>query len=138
MSFYHICSIASLIASIVWLVTGCSTIDSRSIKNPGDNQFICVKSGDRLSFEVNEIQPCCRWNAKCDDTDVEVRIDRLPPPQGSSETGKAAVLIRIHRGFDGPSTVNFFSGKCTENKHASSKKFTISLYKRTGDAAFWK
>ena len=45
------------------------------------------------------------------------------------------VRIRIHRGYDGPSAVRFFyksPGKPIK------KEFTITLYRRIGDYAFWE
>ena len=47
----------------------------------------------------------------------------------------AAVRIRIHRGYDGPTAIRFFRKRKGE---PIEKEFTISLFRRTGDFAFWK
>ena len=48
----------------------------------------------------------------------------------------AKVMIRIHRGYDGPSTVTFALKRPGEK--TPEKSFTVTLFRRTGDAAFWR
>ena len=134
----HIRRLTYLFMIMGGLFSGCGTIDSRTIAKPGTNQFVCTKSGDRFTFQIDEPSADCRWSAICEDNDVEVRVDRVPSPAGSFKAGKADVLIRIHRGFDGPSAIKFFCTECKNGKRSKVKEFTISLYKRTGDAALWK
>lgn len=107
-------------------LAGCS-IERHTLSNPGVSQAVRVESGDRLFFELEE-QPGTRWDYICRDHDdnVEVVIDRAER--------KAKVMIRIHRGYDGPSAVNFF----LRRNGAKTRSFTITLFKRTGDCAFWE
>jgi len=117
---------------LVWValllsLVGCST-ERHTITSPGKSQVIRVESGDRFFMTLDE-DPASdgRWSARCDDSDVEVSIEHV--------AGKAKVLIRIHRGYDGPSAVVF---SCKRGSQRPSKTFTITLYKRTGDCAFWE
>ena len=114
-------------AIILPALVGCS-MERHFIASPGTNQAIRVESGDRFFMDLDEETLAgYRWRATCNDPDVEVRIEHEP--------GTAGVTIRIHRGYDGPSAVTFTYGRKGE---APTKKFTITLYKRTGDCAFWE
>ena len=114
-------------AIILPALVGCS-MERHFIASPGTNQAIRVESGDRFFMDLDEETSAgYRWRATCTDPDVEVRIEHEP--------GTAGVTIRIHRGYDGPSAVVFTYGRAGE---APTKKFTITLYKRTGDCAFWE
>ena len=68
------------------------------------------------------------WDFVCDDHDVEVRI--------AHEDRVAKVEVRIHRGYDGPSAITFSCRRARGG--APSRQFTITLFRRTGDAAFWE
>ena len=69
---------------------------------------------------------------------MEVTIDheRGGPDDGFAR--RANVRVRIHRGYDGPSTIRFFCRHCRTGKGARCHPFTLSLFRRTGDAAFWE
>lgn len=121
------------------LLGGCNMVWRRILPDPEKNQVICVEKGERLYFDLDEdVDAGYRWDFACDDRDVEVTIDHEPPAgdaEGSRALGTAEIRIRIHRGYDGPSAIRFFyksRGKSVE------KEFTISLFRRTGDCAFWK
>lgn len=121
------------------LLAGCNMVWRRILPNPGKDQVLRVEKGERLYFDLPEdVDAGYRWDFACDDKDVEVTIDHERPEGGGEEKralGTAEVRIRIHRGYDGPSTVRFFYksvGKPVE------KEFTISLFRRTGDCAFWE
>jgi hypothetical protein len=116
---------------------GCGTLDSVSPAYPGQSEFIRVKSGQRICFDLQDPSEKCQWDFMCDDSDVEVRVDRKDS-LGDISPRKVSVMIRIHRGYDGPSVVRFFCNKCNDPKTCSNKAFTISLFKRTGDVAFWE
>jgi len=116
-----------LLLAAVALTGGCSMSMRRTLENTGSNQVVRVESGDRLLFELEE-EPDCLWDASCADSDVDVTIDH--------KKGKAKVEIRIFRGYDGPSTVVFVCRP--EGKGEPKQKFTLSLFRRTGDTAFWK
>ena len=129
-----------LIAALA-LACGCEGIGVRIVAEPGKNQVIRVTSGDRLYFDLEENATTgyC-WDYKCDDPDVEVTIDHAEPEQSDGSVGAvglAKVRIRIHRGYDGPSTVRFVYRRRWE-KSPPAREFTITLYKRTGDVAFWE
>ena len=120
------------------LLAGCNMLWRRILPDPEKNQVVRVEKGERLYFDLEEdVDAGYRWDFTCDDADVEVAMDHEPPEGGNEgrELGTAAVRIRIHRGYDGPSTVRFFY-KCAGK--AIEKEFTISLFRRTGDFAFWK
>ena len=119
------------LALAVLALSGCD-FGRHSIANPGECQAVCVESGDRLFFDVEEDPKTGRWDFTCDDADVEVIIDHV-----AGNPGKAEVTIRIRRGYDGPSEVTFFKRQAQSDR-AKQQKFTITLYKRTGDSAFWR
>ena len=127
MSGNPIAVFVALVAALL-LSCGCS-VERHYIQSPGTSQTIRVESGDRLFMDLPEDQAAgYRWYAKCNDRDVEVRIDHDP--------GEADVTIRIHRGYDGPSAVNFYCKRASDTEPV--KAFTITLFKRTGDCAFWE
>lgn len=120
------------------LLGGCNMVWRKILPDPGKNQVVRVEKGERLYFDLEEdVDAGCRWDFACDDKDVEVTLDHEAPDGGGGgrELGTAEVRIRIHRGYDGPSAVRFFyksAGKPVE------KEFTITLYRRVGDYAFWE
>ena len=120
------------------LLAGCNMVWRRILSNPDKNQVVRVEKGERLYFDLEEdVDAGYRWDFTCDDKDVEVTMDHEPPGGGGRgrELGTAEVRIRIHRGYDGPSAIRFFykpAGKPIE------KEFTITLYRRIGDYAFWE
>ena len=114
-------------ALLLPVLVGCS-MERHTLSNPGTSQTVRVESGDRLFMDLDEAAAeGYRWRATCNDPDVEVRIGHT--------RGIADVTIRIHRGYDGPSAVTFTYGRAGETP---TKSFTITLYKRTGDCAFWE
>lgn len=113
---------------LLFALFGCS-IERHAIESPGKNQVIRVQSGDRFFMDLEENGAAgYQWLGTSNDPDVDVIIDHQP--------GTAAVTIRIHRGYDGPSTVTFVYKRPFEKKPL--KKFTITLFRRTGDVAFWE
>ncbi|MBO5751437.1 MAG: hypothetical protein J6R80_03435 [Kiritimatiellae bacterium] len=128
-------------AALAALVCGCEGIGYRVVANPGENQVMRVVSGDRIYFSLPEIRESGYiWDYTSDDSDVSVTIDRdesLNRDKSLSSSLEANVRIRVHRGYDGPSTVNFFL-RHKSGKESPIKEFTITLYKRTGDVAFWE
>ena len=98
------------------------------LSGDGKSQVIRVESGDRFFMTLDEDATAGgRWSAACRDPDVEVRVEH--------KSGAAEVMIRIHRGYDGPSAVTF---TCRRGAQKPTKSFTITLFKRTGDCAFWE
>lgn len=119
-----------LFAVVLALACGCEGIGRRVISNPGRDEVLRVVSGDRIYFGLEENAAAgYSWDYVCSDPDVEVTIDHVDD--------HAEVRIRIHRGYDGPSTVHFKYRRPGE-RGPSSKDFDIGLYKRTGDVAFWE
>ena len=120
------------------MLSGCNMVWRRILPDPEKNQVVRVEKGERLYFDLEEdVDAGYRWDFKCDDSDVEVTLDHEPPDGGGEgrELGTAEVRIRVHRGYDGPTTIRFFyksRGKPVE------KEFTITLYRRIGDYAFWE
>lgn len=117
--------------AIAVLLAGCNFALRRWLDHPGENQVIRVESGERIYFDLEEDPAAGRqWYATSDDADVLVKVDH------HADDRVAKVELRIHRGYDGPSTVNFRYRRSGEAKPL--KEFTITLYKRTGDVAFWE
>lgn len=111
------------------LLGGCNMVMRRTLDNPGRNEVVRVESGERLYLTLAENAPAgCRWSAGCRDPDVWLEVAH----QGDA----AKVEIRIRRGYDGPSEVVFECRRPGEKQPV--RQFTIVLYRRTGDCAFWK
>ena len=127
---------AAMAVSLAALIAGCAFGRRFSAVQPGVNQVLRVENGDRIFFEMEE-NPAAGyvWDFTCDDKDVTVTINHVRPDSVGAP-GTAKVTIRIHRGYDGPSTVTF-----SQKRHGEatpSKSFTVTLFRRTGDAAFWR
>lgn len=127
-----------LFAAVLALACGCEGIGRRVLSNPGRDEVLRVVSGDRIYFDLEEDSAGgCAWDYACDDPDVEVTIDHVAADGRRGAPGRAEVRIRIHRGYDGPSTVHFKYSR-PGAKGPSAKDFDIGLYRRTGDVAFWE
>ena len=129
---------ALLALFLVALFAGCNMTWRRILPNPDRNQVVRVEKGERIYFDLEEdVDAGCRWDFTCDDADVEVTLDHEAPDGGDAgrELGTAEVRIRIHRGYDGPSAVRFFYKSLGG---PVKKEFTITLYRRIGDYAFWE
>ena len=127
---------AVVAASLVAVLAGCAFGRRFSAIRPGVDQVLRVENGDRIFFEMEDGAAAGHvWDFTCDDPDVTVVIDHVRPERAGAN-GVAKVMIRIHRGYDGPSTVVFAlkrpGGKTPE------RSFTVTLFRRTGDAAFWR
>lgn len=109
------------------VLAGCQLGLYRSLENPGTSQIVRVSSGDRFCFEL-PVEGGCVWRATSDDPDVAV--------QAYARGNVSAVEIRIHRGYDGPSLVRFRQLEVRTGRQVAA--FTLSFYKRNGDAAVWK
>lgn len=129
-----------LLPAFVFLLTGllgCS-VERHWLKGEV-NQVVRVESGDRFFLTLEENATTgYMWKAECDDDSVDVIIDHKPPEQSDrvGAPGQAKVTIRIFRGYDGPSEVRFRYQRSWEAKPI--REFTITLFKRTGDCAFWE
>ncbi len=137
--------LAPAVLLLLFTLTGCQFCDRISLGDAAENQVLRVMSGDRYYLTLEEnMTTGYSWHYACDNDDVEVRIDHEGPEETRSPDGeilcgapgKAEIRIRVLRGFDGPATVRFFYQRPWEKEPV--KSFTIGLYKRTGDAAFWK
>lgn len=114
-------------AVVIAAVAGCD-FGRHTLVNSTEDRIVRAESGDRFFLELDEGGvESKRWTAKSSDPDVTVSLKH--------RDGKAAVEMRVHRGFDGPATVTF---TCKQRSGEPPKDFAIVLYKRTGDAAFWK
>lgn len=124
----------------VALLGGCNMVMRRTLDNAGRNEVVRVEGGERLYLTLEENVPAgCRWFADCKDPDVwlEVAHEADEPSFAAVDApGKAKVEIRIRRGYDGPSEVVFECRRPGEKQPV--RQFTIVLYRRTGDCAFWK
>lgn len=131
---------AAVIAALAALLAGCHADRRHFAIVPERNQTVRAQSGDRFLFDLEEnMTTGYEWTATCDDSDVDVRIRHVP---GESDEGMvgvpgvAKVEIRVRRGYDGPSTIRFRYKRRWEKD--AIKSFTVTLYKQTGDRAFWE
>ena len=122
------------------LLVGCNMVMRRTLDNAGRNEIVRVEGGERLYLTLEENVPAgCRWFASCRDPDVWIEVAHEagePSPGSAAAPGKARVEIRIRRGYDGPSDVVFECRRPGEK--GPLRRFTLALYRRTGDCAFWK
>ena len=121
------------------LLYGCALERRFFAVQPGVDQVLRVENGDRIYFEMEENAAAGYvWDFTCDDPDVTVTIDHVRPDGADrvGAPGTAKAMIRVHRGYDGPSAVTFALKRPGERKPA--KRFTVTLFRRTGDAAFWR
>ena len=109
-------------------LVGCNFVMRRSLPNPGTSQAVRVESGDRLIFDLEESSATGRWQATCADPDVTVKLER--------GDARVRATVRVHRGFDGPTDVRFACRRADAPE--PTRAFTLSLYKSTGDRAFWE
>ena len=130
---------ALLVLAAAAALAGCAFERRHFAVRPGVNQALSVVSGDRIFFDMDENPSTgLTWDFTCDDPDVEVSIAHKPPKRGGvdGEPGSASVEIRVHRGYDGPSTIVFSLRR--PGAGPVDRRFTITLFRKTGDAAFWR
>lgn len=129
----------AILTFLLPLLGGCS-VERHYLSNTGQNQTIRVESGDRLYLEMDENATTgYRWGFACDDPDVEVKLRHVPAEAKDGlvgATGRAEAEIRVHRGYDGPTAIRFFYKRSWQKEPV--KEFNITLFKRTGDCAFWE
>ena len=126
-----------LLAFLLAGLLGCRT--ERHWLEGGFDQVVRVESGDRFFLTLEENGTTgYQWKADCDDDNVDVIIDHKPPERTdlAGAPGQAKVTIRVFRGYDGPSEIHFRYQRSWEEKPI--REFTITLFKRTGDCAFWE
>lgn len=110
------------------MTSGCS-VERHNLKGMPCNRVVRVESGDRLFFDMSEpAARGARWSATCSDSDVDVTLRHVKD--------RVQVEIRIHRGYDGPSSIDFAYSERGEARPAHG--FSVTLFKRTGDVAFWE
>ena len=122
------------------ILSGCNMVWRRIVPDPEKDQVIRVEKGERLYFDLEENGTTgYQWDYICSDPDIQVTIDHCPPKRMDGivgASGRAEVRIRVRRGYDGPSDVRFQYRRPWEKKPI--KEFVISLFRRTGDCAFWE
>lgn len=110
------------------------------LTEPVTDQFIEVKSGDRVYVELEENSTTgYQWSATVDDERIELGIEHLPPEANGELYGRAGlarVMIRVHRGFFGPAAVELKYARSWSDEVA--RTVTIGLYRRPTDVANWK
>ena len=117
-----------ILVALLAIVSGCAFGRRYSAVSPGVNQTLRVENGDRIYFDLEESGgPGREWDYECDDKDVSVSI--------AHRDGRASVEVRVHRGYDGPSRIAFFHRSV---RGKDSGRFVLTLFRRTGDAAFWE
>jgi len=123
---------------LVFAFVGCN-FGRHAISSPGTSQAIRAESGDRFFMDLEEDSAAgYRWQGKSNDPDVDVVVDHERGNDGDGRVGalgKAKVMIRVFRGYDGPSAVTFTYRRGGEEP---VKEFVITLFRRTGDCAFWE
>lgn len=120
-------------------LVGC-TLNRHYIDEPGRSQALCAEGGDRFFMDLEENATTgYQWYARSNDPDVDVSIEHEPGDDGDGRVGMpgtAEVTIRVRRGYDGPSAVTFEYRRPWEKTPV--KAFTVTLYRRTGNAAVWE
>lgn len=128
------------ILMVLVLLCGCASNVHFLTVDPATNRVIRTESDNKYFFDLEENATTgYMWVCSCDDPDVDVDIEHVP---GNCEKGlvgapgKAKVSIFVHRGYDGPSLLEFGYKRSWEKEPI--KRFTIMFYRCTGDAAAWK
>jgi len=105
-----------------------------------DGQALQVKSGDRVSIELEENATTgYLWSVECDDTDISFRRETLE----SGDVGvcgaprKIRFVARIARGFDGPAHVRFVCKRPWKGGE-TARVIDVILYRKVEDTAPWK
>ena len=114
--------------SALALLAGCQMCLDRTLDNPGRSQVVRVDNGDRLHFTLDGADGAA-WSAAVDDPHLEVRLAPL-------SAGRTPVEVRVHRGFDGAGSVRFRLKR--PGAERAEREFVLSLFRRTGDVAFWE
>lgn len=121
-----------LLVSLTLCCIGCRSNRLLIWNDPMRNRAQRVESGDRFYFFLPEpAAEGCRWYATCDDDDVEVRIVHDRTDQ------EAEVRVRISRGYDGPTTIQFVLHP-PDRPAEIKRQFTLTLFKRSDDVPFWE
>lgn len=110
------------------LFSGCAINMAMIDVSKGESMAIRTEPMIRHYFTLND-ESDAKWEVKSDDPDAEVTQERV-------RAGISKVRIRIHRGFDGPATVN--CRLVEEKDRAVRREFNLMFYKDIGDRAFWK
>ena len=134
------CKVITISLLLALLFGGCDMVTWHSLEVDGTSKVVRVGHCCRYYFSLEEnCTTGYQWYCDCDDPDVTVTINHVAGEAAKGMVGvpgKAKVEIRIHRGYDGPSTLRFYYQRSWEKEPI--KKFTLSLYKETGNRAFWE
>jgi len=129
-----------LLVSCVALL-GCR-LSRYELTEPLDGQAIQVKSGDRISVVLEENATTGYvWTPECDDDDISFARETVPPdetkPMMCGAPGKVRIIIRVHRGFDGPTHVKL-AYKRPWKGGGTARTIDLLLYHKAEDSAPWK
>jgi len=110
-----------------------------------DGQAIEVKSGDRLSIDLEENATTgYMWMTECDDTDIRFEREVLDPEKDDNDMPicgapqKIRITIRVGRGFDGPTHVKLSYRRPWEKNQPPARQIDVVLYHTAEDRAPWK
>jgi len=117
------------------LLGGCRSA-RYELTEPIDGRAIQVKSGDRISIvlEENALSGYV-WQPECDDTDISFAHETVPPAKGAP--AKVRIIVRVHRGFDGPSHVTLAYRRPWKGG-STARTIDLLLYRKPEDNAPWK
>ncbi len=120
------------IATLIALLGGCRLVGHHVLVDPGDNRVLEVEQGDVVDFELEEnMTTGYRWQAQCDDSEIEVAIEHVPAnsaPGFCGAPGKAVFKIEVGRSFSGPATVRVQYKRTWEKDPI--REFSLSLFRR--------
>jgi len=106
-----------------------------------DGQTIQVKSGDRVSIELEENATTGYiWLAECDDPDITIVRETLDPDDDAPLCGaprKVRFIIRVARGFDDTTHVKF-TYKRPWKGGETARTINVILFRKVEDTAPWR
>jgi len=129
-----------LIAACALLLGGCR-MARYELTEPLDGRAIQVKSGDRISIVLEENATTgYLWTGECDDTDISFARETILPDEDAPRCGapgKVRMIVRVHRGFDGPTHVKLAYRRPWKGGD-TAREIDMLLYKKAEDNAPWK
>lgn len=137
----RIAAFAAIVTMLAGLAGGCRTA-RYELSEPLDGQVVEVKSGDRVSVVLTENGAAgFRWSWECDDDDVEITRETIPPESDGGglvgAPGKVRITMRFHRGYAGPSHVKLHYRRPWKGGE-TARTIDLSFYRHPEDEAPWK
>lgn len=123
-----------------FFIPGCR-LSRYSLDETCDGQTIQVKSGDRISIDLEENATTGYiWTAECNDPDITIVRETEGPDDDKPLCGaprKIRFIIRVARGFDDTTHVTF---RCKRpwKGGGTARVIDVILFRKVEDTAPWK